>query len=680
MANYYLHHGAYPAYSATPTWGVAQDGDGTALGLSTPAIGSLVITGLAIATNTITIAGAVLTAVASGAGANQFNVGASLDAQANNIASAINSATNTTNAGTNATNTQLRNWVYARGPSTGAPAATVEIMTRVGSVQFNYATNTNVFITSGGWGSAPTITQFTGGLGGVYGYFINTSTIWPSGITGANYGAIMYTMGPSSIQPGAGDTIYVRTKASGVDITCQNTTFQNLAINLKQFSTDPVNPTKVIFDGGTIWSGDDGVFKLSKNYSSGSMRFNTTTQNFLAFIGKDRTDLGAGKKNFKVVDESNVGSGYYIMWAISNGCYYKNIEFSDEHVGTYVSSGTMYVQGNGINATMNIPNRFSNCTFRTNNSSSNGYSWIRQSWAYPTGHYFKECDFYYTNQTIANGGLISDNTVNSATATSLVFDRCTFHGLFNGANRLLSTSGTGQNGKLSATYLIKNCEGIDAISGTFGYWAHGSSATGSSTSLDLWLRFISVNNKNITYFEHGLGYYVLHNASGGYPTLFAKTMSGDAFSCLISPSSRTTDCISYYNPFYTTEFSKLNTLTDGARTLTIEMLIDQNYGSSLNTETLAVEVSYINASGVQKFYSTRADVGLGAALTSSSSAWSATTYVLNSLTHNYDKKKFVIVTPESVKQNTIISFKLGFYTYSPSANDVLFLDPDFEVV
>lgn len=680
MANYYLHHGAYPAYAATPTWGAAQDGDGTALGLSTPAIGSIVITGLAIATNTLTIAGAVLTAVASGAGANQFNVGASLDAQANNIASAINAATNTTNSGTNATSTQLRNWVYARGPSTGAPAATVEIMTRVGSAQFNYATNTNVFMTSGGWGSSPTFTQFTGGVGGVYGYFINTSTIWPSGITGANYGCFMYAMGPSSIQPGAGDTIYVRTKASGSDITCQNTTFQNLAINFKQFSTDPVNPTKVIFDGGTVWSGDDGVFKLSKNYSSGSMQFNTTTQNFLAFIGKDRSDLGDGKKNFKIVDESNLGAGYYLYWGVSNGCYYKNIEFSDEHTGTYVTSATMYLQGNGVNTVTNIPNRFSNCTFRTNNSQTNGYSWLRQSWAYPTNHYFKECDFYYTNQGIANGGLISDNVYIASIATSLVFDRCTFHGVFNGANRLLSTTGTGQSGKLAATFLIKNCEGIDNISGTFGYFAHGSSSTGTGTANDIWNRFISVNNKNLTYFENGLGYYILHNASGGYPTLFAQTMSGDAFSTLISPSSRTTECISYYNPFYTTEFSKFNTLSDGVRTLTLEFLIDQNYGATITTESLSVEVTFINTSGTTKFHTTRADVGAGVSLTSSSAAWSATSYVINGSTHNYDKKKISIVLPESVKQNTIISLKIGIYTYAPSANDVIFFDPDYEVV
>jgi hypothetical protein len=34
MADKYCDHGLY-AYAATPTWGVAQDGDGTAIGYST---------------------------------------------------------------------------------------------------------------------------------------------------------------------------------------------------------------------------------------------------------------------------------------------------------------------------------------------------------------------------------------------------------------------------------------------------------------------------------------------------------------------------------------------------------------------------------------------------------------------------------------------------------------------
>ena len=288
----------------------------------------------------------------------------------------------------------------------------------------------------------------------------------------------------------------------------------------------------------------------------------------------------------------------------------------------------------------------------------------------------------YTSQTVANGGLLTDNTSSSGTSTSIVLDRCKFTGLFNGANRLLTTSGGLQGGKLPATFIIKNCEGINNISGTFGYWAHGNTATGTSTCNDVWSRFISVNNKGLTYFENGLGYYVIQNSSGSYPTLYAQTMEGEAFSCLISPSSRTTEAIGYYNPFYTTEFNKFNTLTNGSRTLTFELLIDQNYtaGTAITDENLSFEISYVNTSGETKFYSTRVDPGLGASLTTSISPWSSTQYVINSITHNYDKKKMDVTLPENVKQNTIICVKIAIYTYAPSANDVIFFDPDFGVI
>lgn len=680
MSNYYIHHGAYPAYSATPTWGVSQDGDGTDLGLSTPAIASIVLNSVAVATNTLTIAGATLTAVASGAGFNQFNVGATLDIQANNIASAINSfATSVTNSGTNAVNTQLRDWLYARGPSTGAPSGTVELMTRVGSVQFNYATNSNVFITSSGWTSAPTITQFTGGISGVSGYFINMDTMFPSIKTGGNYGFLIYGHGPSSIVPGPGDTIYVRTKASGVDISCTNTNFNNNSINLRQFSSVASNPTKVIFDDGTIWSGDNGVFKFSKTYSSGSMTIFQNANTYISFLGKDRSDLGAGKKNFKIVDESNVGANYYINWSATVSCFYRDIEFSDEHTGSYVTSSCMYLNGSSINLSMNNPTTFYNCTFRVNNSAANGYGFLRHSFSYPINLYFKKCDFYFTSQTVANGGLLTDNTTSAGTNTALVFDMCTFHGLFNGANKLLSTSGAGQSSKFPATYLIKNCHGIDAVSGTFGYYAHGGTATGTATSVDVWGKFIAINNNRLTYFENGLGYYILQNLDGGYPTLYSQDMSGNYFSCLISPSSRSTECISAFNPFYVTEFSKFNTLSDGSRTLTFEFLIDQNY-TTISTETLAIEVSYINTSGVQEYYSSKANLGLGVSLTSSSVGWSSTVYVINSIAHNYDKKKITFSLPTNVKQNTLVVAKVAVFTPAPSANDFIFVDPDFEVV
>ena len=73
----YLDHGIYASHAASPTWGAAQEGDGTDLGAATCATVDIDLSAAtATAGNTFTIMGALLTCVASGAGNNQFNAGA----------------------------------------------------------------------------------------------------------------------------------------------------------------------------------------------------------------------------------------------------------------------------------------------------------------------------------------------------------------------------------------------------------------------------------------------------------------------------------------------------------------------------------------------------------------------------------------------------------------------------
>ena len=50
MATYYLAHNAYGTPAAIPTWGVPQEGDGTATGVATASsIASLLINAVAVA-------------------------------------------------------------------------------------------------------------------------------------------------------------------------------------------------------------------------------------------------------------------------------------------------------------------------------------------------------------------------------------------------------------------------------------------------------------------------------------------------------------------------------------------------------------------------------------------------------------------------------------------------------
>ena len=155
MTNYYVQHGLYGAYSSAPSWGVAQDGDGLAMGAATPAVASLVINAVAAVGNTIAFMGLTLTAVASGASGLNFNVGATVGAQADNLATCINALTSLVSAATSPQTPQARNLLYARGPTLGAPAGTLQIMTRAGSALLNQASNAAVNITATGWSARP---------------------------------------------------------------------------------------------------------------------------------------------------------------------------------------------------------------------------------------------------------------------------------------------------------------------------------------------------------------------------------------------------------------------------------------------------------------------------------------------------------------------------------------------
>jgi hypothetical protein len=304
----------YPAYNAIPTWNIAQEGDGTSKALAVPAIASIVVSGACTAGNTLTIMGVTLTAVASGATAAQFNVGASATLQADNIATAINAATAEITAGFSATRPQLRDILYARSPASGAPANTVEIMTRVGSAIWNGITSNTAVA------PALTLTQFSGGVGGSAGYMGNNGTIWKSARTKCMYGLVYglnTSLGASTFGNMAGlamgadnDICHVRANGSTMEI---NKTDHRLFAR-----------GTFIVDDGTIWPGDTGTFTIEKNAASGSapVGFSNWGAGKLVFTARDRTRAifsntnTAGGEQIQLV--GNINSTTSTLWQIDN--------------------------------------------------------------------------------------------------------------------------------------------------------------------------------------------------------------------------------------------------------------------------------------------------------------------------------------------------------------------------
>lgn len=220
----------YQAYAATPTWGALSTDkplpmDGT--GLAGPghsaavAIAEFQITVLPADTNTIAIAGATLTAKTTAAAKNQWTIGADIATCITNLVALLNTYGTGTAQCDAATATgacklllALPYWQFARvKPGT---TDTIQIATRFAGADLNYASNSNVGITSAGWATPPTITQFAGGANGPFAYLVSTNTLFGKAKT--LYGLFLAVAG-SVTDPTASDVVHVRTMRSSVSLS-----------------------------------------------------------------------------------------------------------------------------------------------------------------------------------------------------------------------------------------------------------------------------------------------------------------------------------------------------------------------------------------------------------------------------------------------------------------------------
>lgn len=119
-------------------------------------------------------------------------------------------------------------------------------------------------------------------------------------------------------------------------------------------------------------------------------------------------------------------------------------------------------------------------------------------------------------------------------------------------------------------------------------------------------------------------------------------------------------------------FAKLYTQSAASKTITVEFLSADTI-SSIAKNNAWIDVSYVDSNGNMRFETTR--VPTGGSIDSSSASWSATTWGAIS----FVKKKLSLTTSYSIKQNTMVNVDFVCALKSASANDILFIDPDFQL-
>lgn len=642
MATYYVDQGAYGNYAAVPTWGQAQDGDGTSKSLATPATAEIVFTGVP-SSGTIAVLGVPLT----------VSWATSADNCANLLATAINASTATATSPAGITRkSQVRNHLYARGPANGAPSGTCEIMMRQGTAAVNGQnaithTLNNVSTTS-------PIT-FAGGAGGAWGYVWNHSaTIWPSVVAIMGYGVFAGTL-PFCGALDPGDIVHVR---SNKTLTLSDANAQYTASLAAMGSA--AAPIFFVIDNGTIWPADGStpVFKLVRTSAAGSNNLLWTWPNnvFAHILGRQ---YSSGQRNFVLEVSQQTGTALSLNIRTEG-------QVRAEHLDIVCLSGAS-----------------SSFTFSGATSETLGASVLyrcRQLQAtqpnpfvdYPLGGNPRSLKFIeHTFELTAQAAISSAiNFFGTGGVHGVIeLEGCKFIGFVSGS-RLQASRGSGVPGALIA----KNCE----FGNITNFGPTAPQLVGNGSQVPNGTRGTTITSQygfREWALEIPAKLYAEHNRAKGYPTLSALLPDGvTPFAIYVVPTSAAGN-ISVHNPAELPRINKIlpaaSLLPQAARTVKLEFLLESTL--TWTRANLAIQLTYVTASGAVKIMDSYDRDG--AALTTSTAAWTATSW--NGQT--WLKRSISLTTPEAVLAGSELS--LAIKLYSSVANETLgiIVDPEFVV-
>lgn len=674
MTDFYLDHNAYNVATNrlgldAPAWGAPQDGDGAALAPSSAAaIAEIKINAVPTASEIIAIAGATITAGASAA-ANVFVRGATVQATAANIVTLLNSANATNVVGSsvaiavgNLAN-QLRNMVYARVHPTSTD--TVQIMFRIGSAALNHANNSNVAITTSGWGTVPTITQFAGGVSGCWGCLV-AAEAWGQGssIAKYRYGVLVekpHVCAVSNANPAysmTSDDIVWGRSGEGYTIIIPNS-------NSTSFRQGSAGNLNLVIDTNTKWTGDsgDGIVKVAQLGSGNSyviITLSTTSASTvsLSALKKSGLQIGIGAPG-NTFNYTNVN----VSFCAGNTAHFraKNIRFFDEsdndsdwrRFGRDQGSGSY-----GIEV-------FEGCAFEwtTQRSSGSGgglIGWGGYQSGYQRTQFFIGCDVYFNYAGVTPPSLLISNSA---------FGHLRWLGGkvsgFAGNIPLFDTIG------IPASYPTKIV--VDGVSGVDLPASYVGLQTGTNQTNNF-----DEDNRTIQLRMNAPGFPFRYEdqativdwlPSSDFPTLAATMPDGTKFSLrmLWFNSSASDICRGSRFPITSTP-SRIDPEVAGTITLNLFVPTDVTF-TPVNLTAL---VSFVNAdTGLPVFLSAS-----GADLVSSAATWANSAYH-----YGYAARKIVLSTGSArIKNNAEVTAVVTLFgAPGTGTNEYVYLDPEIGI-
>lgn len=648
MAEYYCDHGAYAsALGTTPTWGVPQEGDGTSKDAATSAsIASIAFTTVPT-TGTISVCGAsVSTTGVIGA--------ASADAAADTLAANINATTNAVsttfcNSGAPTNVSRLQNIVYARGPSGGAPAGTCQIMARIGSASYNTTCIASTF------DGSPTVSQFSGGSGGCWGWVINPAAIGvSSGIAAMAYGCLLYIPTAGTI-PTITDNVYVRT-GGGASKTINISSSANTTLSHAAYSKT------LVFDTNTKWTGDatNGALKLIWTATAWSITLTLS----LSVFGQNTSYIALALGGFTMEYINSTGLGTMGVMSAASGSgtstlHMKNCVMLDS--ATAGAGGVGLAIGSTANTSAITSVVLESCKLAVTTPRAALWRNLLQFGMYQVSADFRflGCTFDFNISGVSDPGALL--AYQSPSDTVITFEGCSFLGFSSGYTLVSSLSSFATiSNKLQIT--VDGCSGLKMPASYVGMPV-------STTFYDQYVHQLVFSNAALSSQAgeriedvRGVAEWLPDDPTP-FPYLSATLLgSGTPYSMRMLWIRAVAHARG--RPYKAPPLRMTTQLAAGVRTLTLNML-----APSAMSNNIKCSFHYIDSSGVAR----RDETEL---VENSSATWTnAGSY------SGYAAKKFSLTTSYPVKANSEIVATIQFFGAPPGsdATVAVYVDPEFVV-
>lgn len=422
----------------------------------------------------------------------------------------------------------------------------------------------------------------------------------------------------------AGDTIYVRTK-NGTDL--QQTEGSDL-LGASPASQDSV--VNWVFDDGTVWPGDDGIFTL---YLSG-----------VAVTLPDYNNIYAGTGDTRRFVIYNTHSGTnQIVGAYIGNVVLHNVRF-DVSPTSSTNTRMVYYQ-----------NRTNGCRAVLINPYFNLYS-------------CNNIAFHPIFVPRDNGGLDLINptiNLNGASNQCVVFSASSYGSKTTVKGGAIINAVVGKHfitTKISSNYFNRfEIEGFDIGNAGILYSYEGSPDYRDYNQV---LYTSRVNPFDFIYWTNN-GFYEWWDYQN-YPTLSATLPNGRPWSVRITPSGARPGNLYGYS-----QIAKLYTLAAAAKTITCELLIENTYTPT--AKEFWINIQYVDNATGDTISLSSFDIS-GTPLVSSTADWSHT--IFGDPAKSFNKYKIQITTPTAIKQYSQVQLQVMVGRAPINALDYFFVDPD----